>query len=255
MRCAKKIMKKNLKKMLLTVLAMAAMIVGSFQAFAAESPEKEQMMQEIYNGVMNSPNGNFQTSGYYSVEQWPYWGTEILMKYFYAYKIDTFWKHSTSGKSGVQIRIDGTENFEKIKEKEMIAQNEILKVVNQVAGKSKEEQIRFFYDYIINNCTYDYTYQNYSVYDCLINGNATCMGYTSAFYNLCRTAGIESEYILGKVDVNEIDITHTWNRVKMDDGNWYYLDITWDDNLGTNQYYMISEEQMNQNHIPVEYHH
>jgi len=46
---------------------------------------------------------------------------------------------------------------------------------------------------------------------------------------------------------------HSWNRVKLDDDNWYYIDVTWDDCIGSDQYYMIPEEVMNQDHIPNMY--
>jgi hypothetical protein len=36
--------------------------------------------------------------------------------------------------------------------------------------------------------------------------------------------GIENVYIIGEASGN-----HAWNLVKLDDGNWYWIDLTWDD--------------------------
>ena len=52
-----------------------------------------------------------------------------------------------------------------------------------------------------------------------------CEGYAKAFKLLCQEAGLESALVVGNAGGD-----HMWNYVKMDDGKWYVIDATWDDN-------------------------
>ena len=52
-----------------------------------------------------------------------------------------------------------------------------------------------------------------------------CEGYAKAFKLLCQEAGLESALVVGNAGG-----AHMWNYVKMDDGKWYVIDATWDDN-------------------------
>ena len=51
-----------------------------------------------------------------------------------------------------------------------------------------------------------------------------CEGYAKAFKLLCKKANLESALIVGNAGG-----PHMWNYVRMDDGNWYLVDVTWDD--------------------------
>ena len=48
-----------------------------------------------------------------------------------------------------------------------------------------------------------------------------CDGYAKAFQMVCQELGIPCVLASSQ--------THMWNNVKMDDGEWYNLDLTWDD--------------------------
>lgn len=58
----------------------------------------------------------------------------------------------------------------------------------------------------------------------LINGEASCSGYTDAFYLLGRLGGLTIEKVSGVGDGGP----HAWNVVKLG-GRWYSVDVTWDD--------------------------
>lgn len=64
-------------------------------------------------------------------------------------------------------------------------------------------------------------YEDYTAYGALIDGEAVCSGYASAFVALARRCGLEA-YIV-KSD------THAWNVIKLDDGQYYNVDVTWND--------------------------
>lgn len=52
-----------------------------------------------------------------------------------------------------------------------------------------------------------------------------CDGYAKAFQLLLNVSGIENVYVRGTAGT----INHAWNLVRLDDGEWYWFDITWDD--------------------------
>lgn len=56
-----------------------------------------------------------------------------------------------------------------------------------------------------------------SIYGCLINGLAVCVGYSSGYMLLLKAMGIECRYV-GSSE-------HAWNQVKIEN-NWYNIDIT-----------------------------
>lgn len=92
-------------------------------------------------------------------------------------------------------------------------------------GMSEWEKIKFLHDYIVLNCKYDLEATNSSsAYGALIDGRATCEGYSKAMAYLCNKAGIECMLVTGYGGGEE----HMWNMVKYN-GNWYHMDVTWDD--------------------------
>ncbi len=97
---------------------------------------------------------------------------------------------------------------------------------------NKQQIVRAIHDYLCNNFTYG---EGFSQRDQVLahcagsvflpgTGETVCEGYAKAFKLLCKRYGIESALIVG--DANG---PHMWNYVKMDDNNWYLVDVTWDD--------------------------
>jgi len=86
------------------------------------------------------------------------------------------------------------------------------------------KKVKAIHDYIIGLASYDQTLTRYSAYDLFEDKAAVCLGYAAAAYRMFTDAGIESRIIAGYADFQE----HVWNIVKVE-GNWYNIDLTWDD--------------------------
>ncbi|MBO4653439.1 MAG: hypothetical protein J5649_09020 [Lachnospiraceae bacterium] len=70
-----------------------------------------------------------------------------------------------------------------------------------------------------------------------INGKAVCAGYARALQYLLQRCGVECAEVVGNIrkeSNNGKSETHAWNIVKID-GDYYYLDATWDDSSDTVQ--------------------
>lgn len=118
------------------------------------------------------------------------------------------------------------------------------------------------HDYIINNTRYDIDnyyngsipWESYTSYGALVKGVAVCQGYANAMSKLLTLAGIENMIITGKANGE----AHAWNLAKLD-GQWYHVDVTWDDPIFYKNgakidtirydYFNITDLQMMKDHI------
>ena len=108
-------------------------------------------------------------------------------------------------------------------ELEMIADN----VVSRIPSSDFDKAL-YIHDYIVNNCSYGINEgESYdaTAYGCLVEKSAHCEGYAKAFEYLAEKAGLECIVVTGTTDDGE---NHAWNQVEID-GNWYNVDVTWDD--------------------------
>ena len=113
-------------------------------------------------------------------------------------------------------------------------------------GASDFAKVAYVHDYIAQNFTYDYTYTNYDVYSMLVEGTGVCQPYSLLARYLLRRLGVETECVTSD------SINHEWNTVRLD-GEWYHMDITWDDaddagfygQVG-HEYFLCSDEEFMQ---------
>ena len=103
-------------------------------------------------------------------------------------------------------------------------------ICGSLEGKTNLEKIVAVHNYLIENSYY----QNISDGDCrtgyniLINHFGVCQAYTNAFGILMNLMSIPC------IAVVSDPMNHTWNMVNYD-GNWYHVDVTWDDPVISNQ--------------------
>ena len=89
-------------------------------------------------------------------------------------------------------------------------------------GMEPWQKALVIHDYLILNCVYDESLTLRSGYDLLINGSTVCSGYAALYHDLLLRLGIPC------LQVESEPMEHVWNLVQLD-GNWYHVDVTWDD--------------------------
>lgn len=62
---------------------------------------------------------------------------------------------------------------------------------------------------------------------------AVCEGYAKSFQLLMNAAGVANAYIIGLGNGGG----HAWNMAQMDDGYYYYFDVTWNDSTSSDKYF------------------
>lgn len=185
-----------------------------------------------------------------------------LAKVFFAYTLDNpqvFWMDEPYAFSIYNDSISLTLYFtmKEAEYKKRLGQlnaviNDILEGLTR--GMSAFERELYLHDYIVKNCKYDKKADDsrdrdpYTIYGCLVNQKAVCMGYTYAFQYLLSFAEIRSV----TVDGSDSETGHIWNAVRLG-GKWYYTDVTWDDinDISMYDYFNITTEQLKKTHTIV----
>ncbi|MCI7766611.1 MAG: hypothetical protein MSJ26_01325 [Oscillospiraceae bacterium] len=112
---------------------------------------------------------------------------------------------------------------------------------------SDEEKILYIHDCLAAHITYyngDDVKYGRNIYDAFAEGSSVCVGYSLGF-----------QYFMDKLGIPCVNVTtpdHIWNMVCVD-GQWYHVDITWDDSVEVTQNTVFhdsllqSEESMTEN--------
>ena len=146
-------------------------------------------------------------------------------------------------------------------EQEKALKKKVKEIISglELEDKTDSEKIKAIYDYICDNVEYDYDSlpdQNntlkYTAYAALIDGKAVCQGYSAAMYRLLLEAGVDNRIICGTDSEKEEPANdHTWNIVRLGD-EYYNLDVTKDDELGEELYFLRGSGTFDNDHIRLE---
>lgn len=160
---------------------------------------------------------------------------------------------SESGEINIDIHYLYTEE-----EKEMVTKK-VNEIYNQVITKdmSDYDKIKTIHDYIVSNSKYDIErndkedskYISYKAYGPLIEGYATCSGYTDAMALFLEKMGIKNFKVATELMQKDIS-GHVWNAVFLDN-KWLHLDLTWDDPVSDDgkdylqhKYFLITSKEL-----------
>ena len=184
-----------------------------------------------------------------------------------AYELDhpeVFWLNLSSRYSyidygdslevGLNFELEG-EELDNAKER---FNQRVDEIIAEAPADATDYQIEIYInDYIIDNCEYQSgASMCHTAYGSLMNGLAVCDGYSKAFQLLCNRLGVECVGINGRCpEFNEengesSDTGHMWNGVKIG-GDWYYIDVTWNDgdvHIQRHLYFNLTTEEILKNH-------
>lgn len=147
-----------------------------------------------------------------------------------------------------------TDYYEGLSEQDGEVAKKAREVLDSVVREGMEdiEKVLALHDYIVLHTAYDTSYTKYSVKNTLLDGSAVCQGYADTMKLFLDVLGIENQLIYGVAGGDH----HVWNLVCLD-GQWYHLDVTWDDPLldGKDvpgevcyEYFMVADGNMAKDH-------
>jgi len=101
-------------------------------------------------------------------------------------------------------------------------------------ANSDHKKVMRIHDWVCNNIEYEGRDEGDSkdhhgdIYGAFIEGKAVCSGYMQAFTLLCHRYSLDCVGVIGSTSTSKDGTGHAWNMVKVD-GEWYFVDTTWDD--------------------------
>ena len=124
-------------------------------------------------------------------------------------------------------------------------ENRTARIVEEANKKPTDyEKLKFIHDWIADNTEYldDDTIDDIrTVNGPILNGIAVCAGYALAFQYLAQSLGFDCIYVTGLGNEGDA-VRHGWNMVKLD-GEWYNVDVTWDDGNRVKYTYFLKGEE------------
>lgn len=215
------------------------------------------LMDEVYSQIKDGKS----SCTIYNVEREEYEQNKENFNYYVLLHPELFWigyNISMTYSSDKILNIDfKNENFAESDLPEMI--DIFQKKIDMITDKadpswSTYEKVMYIHDYLTENTYYDeeslekndHT-TSANAYECLINGKALCSGYSAAFKVLADSMGIESGIVNGDTEKER----HAWNYVLID-GEYYWLDVTWDDPTGEDffprhDYFLMDDKHLLKN--------
>lgn len=128
---------------------------------------------------------------------------------------------------------------------------------NVESDLSEYEREKVAHNFVLEKCEYDESLKDaktvpqdkasaFDPYGVMVEGIAVCEGYARTFQMLCNGLGLDCINVIGESE-GEL---HMWNAVQLD-GDYYYVDTTWDDkgdDAFMYDYFNISEKQLLNDH-------
>lgn len=97
-------------------------------------------------------------------------------------------------------------------------------LVSQIStNTTKYDKEKAAHDLICDMLVYDNEEGEFcqSIYSVFYEGKSVCLGYSLTFELLLNASGVNT--------LTPYSDYHAWNKIQLDDGNWYAVDVTWDD--------------------------
>lgn len=178
----------------------------------------------ISTGVVFSSEKEVESFAQYFYKRY-YYGS-IQVKVCYMIRSDR------PGEYGLSVY---TENPHEAARQQRVVEKTLEEAAAGMSAQSDYDKAMEVYQWAYDQFEYDYSLTNINVYSAFETGKTVCNGYTRIFQALCARRGLVCEIVYGA--------DHAWNRVLLD-GQWRYVDITWNKNASENRWLFLREEEM-----------
>ncbi len=171
-----------------------------------------------------------------------YWMPTSYYIYFKEYRVSVAFKKSENENHYIYSRFEVSDNAEEF-------EDSIMRILEKADyGSSQFEVEEIIHEELCLRVRYAEEDEKdasvYTSYGALVNGVAVCEGYSKAFQILLKRMGIACIPVTGYSK----GVGHLWNMVNID-GNWYHIDITWNDGDAiTYTYFNLTDKEILADH-------
>ena len=165
----------------------------------------------------------------YWISYWLYWNNGSII-------ITTVEEYSTgaSRKKHNQMMYEGIAELAELADAQTSAYNTALLYYEAIVRENE-------YAYVGNQDP-DPSLEAHSIMGAFTEGKFVCEGYAKLFQLLLNLSGIENRYVVGN------EGSHVWNLVRLDDGDWYWFDLTHSDTSSDRyKYFAVIDKQFTSN--------
>lgn len=178
----------------------------------------------IYNGLSLAAESIDISAYHLTGEEMKKAYVSVLNKHGDLFYVQNSWQYSLSSSDFVQnifpsYAATGSE-LSQMQEEFQTLTGEIMDQVDD--SWSDMEKALFYHDYICTNFEYDTSLKIHDAYQFLTEKKGVCQAYTLLYGYFLNEEGIAND------TATSDSMNHIWNVVSMD-GNWYHVDVTWDD--------------------------
>ncbi len=123
----------------------------------------------------------------------------------------------------------------------------VKEYVEALDGAGEAYEIaKIFHDSIVADAEYAYVPGTetpsdedwaHNVIGVTLKNEGVCESYAKTFQLLLNYCDVECIFVTGTANGG----AHAWNMVKLDNGEWYWYDLTWDDGTRSNKYFCVTE--------------
>ena len=222
------------------------------------SPEgRKKLYDDLMTSAMSFWNNNNnvavdESNGLYIINDYNYQNYGLTedeaIEVYYTFKNDNplfYFASNTVALSGNSIFLLTDSDYSQGKDRENI-QDKIKSYINDYNDEIIENNIYGSLLNIHDNLNYDISYvDNYETADthnivgAIVDGEGVCEAYARTYQLLLNYYGYDNYVVTGIAN----GVSHIWNIAKNNDGNYYYIDCTFDDSKGTTEYFMFGSQK------------
>lgn len=143
--------------------------------------------------------------------------------------------------------------IDKINSKKTTGKIDKAAYLRDLEGENDIQTIKNIHDYLVDNVEYaspsNASADIQSLVGVFIYNEAVCEGYARAFKYLCDIYEIPCILVTGVAvnpDSANKEDAHMWNYVRLN-GDWYGMDVTWDDNISGYEYFLVGSNSIGHN--------
>ena len=195
-----------------------------FMCMSYDNPDAFWIGNSINWGSSYSYSWNFMQCAARDTVQYTFYILFKIKDNSFDYRIENF-------RTAKAVK-DGVEEFKAL----------VSNILDSVPDNNRYEQVRYLNNWLTRHNCYslaggkdDFPDISFSSISALRgtggDDGPVCEGYSRAFKVLCDKMGIPCILAVGyaRTALNAKPEDHMWNEVKMDDGLWYAVDVTWND--------------------------
>ena len=191
-----------------------------------------------------------------------------ILKISFSTKTATFLTHVDysyyleSAQGEANYLIDSFQNEDEVNYAISLIDAKVNDIVSRAQG-STYDKVKLAHDELVKLIEYDRSLGKNSsnIYGAFVEKTCVCEGYAEALKVVLDKLNIPCVIVYGKgIDAEGNTEEHAWNYVKMDNGNWYAIDTTWDDpiiygnvyssSIDNHKYFLKGSRSFLQSHKP-----